>query len=131
MNEIPSPPLLGQKALVLGIANEHSIAYGFQPEASESRFTLWMITRPVPMWVLIAALVVYAVYIGILSWCAGQGDRAFLIFGLVGGSPLCFLWWHKASRRWETLFVFMTAGLFWGVIEFLALCTLMAYLKFG
>jgi enoyl-[acyl-carrier protein] reductase I len=28
MPEIPSPPLLGQKALVLGIANEHSIAYG-------------------------------------------------------------------------------------------------------
>jgi enoyl-[acyl-carrier protein] reductase I len=25
---IPSPPLLGRKALVLGIANEHSIAYG-------------------------------------------------------------------------------------------------------
>jgi enoyl-[acyl-carrier protein] reductase I len=25
---IPSPPLLGQKALVLGIANEHSIAFG-------------------------------------------------------------------------------------------------------
>lgn len=28
MSEIPSPPLLGKKALVLGIANEHSIAYG-------------------------------------------------------------------------------------------------------
>ena len=28
MPEIPSPPLKGQKALVLGIANEHSIAYG-------------------------------------------------------------------------------------------------------
>jgi enoyl-[acyl-carrier protein] reductase I len=28
MLTIPSPPLLGQKALVLGIANEHSIAYG-------------------------------------------------------------------------------------------------------
>ncbi len=28
MPEIPSPPLLGQKALVLGIANEHSIAFG-------------------------------------------------------------------------------------------------------
>lgn len=28
MSDIPSPPLLGQKALVLGIANEHSIAYG-------------------------------------------------------------------------------------------------------
>jgi enoyl-[acyl-carrier protein] reductase I len=28
MTAIPSPPLLGQKALVLGIANEHSIAYG-------------------------------------------------------------------------------------------------------
>jgi enoyl-[acyl-carrier protein] reductase I len=25
---IPSPPLLGQKALVLGIANEYSIAFG-------------------------------------------------------------------------------------------------------
>ncbi len=90
-----------------------------------------MITRPVPTVVLIAALVVYAVYIGILSWCAGQGDRAVLIFGLVGGSPLCFLWCHKAGRRWETLVIFMTTGLFWGVIEFVALCTLMAYLKFG
>ncbi len=28
MAAIPSPPLLGRKALVLGIANEHSIAYG-------------------------------------------------------------------------------------------------------
>jgi enoyl-[acyl-carrier protein] reductase I len=28
MSDIPSPPLLGQKALVLGIANEHSIAFG-------------------------------------------------------------------------------------------------------
>ena len=28
MPEILSPPLKGQKALVLGIANEHSIAYG-------------------------------------------------------------------------------------------------------
>jgi enoyl-[acyl-carrier protein] reductase I len=28
LSSIPSPPLLGQKALVLGIANEHSIAYG-------------------------------------------------------------------------------------------------------
>ena len=28
MPDIPSPPLLGQKALVLGIANEHSIAFG-------------------------------------------------------------------------------------------------------
>jgi enoyl-[acyl-carrier protein] reductase I len=28
MPGIPSPPLLGQKALVLGIANEHSIAFG-------------------------------------------------------------------------------------------------------
>jgi enoyl-[acyl-carrier protein] reductase I len=28
MSAIPSPPLLGQKALVIGIANEHSIAYG-------------------------------------------------------------------------------------------------------
>ena len=28
MPEIPLPPLKGQKALVLGIANEHSIAYG-------------------------------------------------------------------------------------------------------
>ncbi len=28
MSDIPSPPLLGKKALVLGIANEHSIAYG-------------------------------------------------------------------------------------------------------
>ena len=28
MTAIPSPPLLGKKALVLGIANEHSIAYG-------------------------------------------------------------------------------------------------------
>ena len=28
MSTIPSPPLLGQKALVLGIANEHSIAFG-------------------------------------------------------------------------------------------------------
>lgn len=28
MSEIPSPPLVGKKALVLGIANEHSIAYG-------------------------------------------------------------------------------------------------------
>jgi enoyl-[acyl-carrier protein] reductase I len=28
MAVIPSPPLLGQKALVLGIANEHSIAFG-------------------------------------------------------------------------------------------------------
>jgi enoyl-[acyl-carrier protein] reductase I len=28
MSTIPSPPLLGRKALVLGIANEHSIAYG-------------------------------------------------------------------------------------------------------
>src|SRR6516162_8532841 len=28
MPAIPSPPLRGQKALVLGIANEHSIAYG-------------------------------------------------------------------------------------------------------
>jgi enoyl-[acyl-carrier protein] reductase I len=26
--DIPSPPLLGQKALVLGIANEYSIAFG-------------------------------------------------------------------------------------------------------
>jgi enoyl-[acyl-carrier protein] reductase I len=28
MSAIPSPPLLGRKALVLGIANEHSIAFG-------------------------------------------------------------------------------------------------------
>jgi enoyl-[acyl-carrier protein] reductase I len=28
MAEVPSPPLLGQKALVLGIANEYSIAFG-------------------------------------------------------------------------------------------------------
>jgi enoyl-[acyl-carrier protein] reductase I len=28
MTEIPSPPLFGQKALIVGIANEHSIAYG-------------------------------------------------------------------------------------------------------
>src|SRR5512136_2585816 len=28
MPAIPSPPLLGQKALVLGIANEYSIAFG-------------------------------------------------------------------------------------------------------
>jgi enoyl-[acyl-carrier protein] reductase I len=28
MTAIPSPPLLGKKALVLGIANEHSIAFG-------------------------------------------------------------------------------------------------------
>jgi enoyl-[acyl-carrier protein] reductase I len=28
MQEIPSPPLLGKNALILGIANEHSIAYG-------------------------------------------------------------------------------------------------------
>jgi enoyl-[acyl-carrier protein] reductase I len=28
MDSIPSPPLLGKKALVLGIANEHSIAFG-------------------------------------------------------------------------------------------------------
>ncbi len=28
MSEIPLPPLKGQKAVVLGIANEHSIAYG-------------------------------------------------------------------------------------------------------
>ncbi len=28
MAQIPSPPLLGQKALVVGIANEYSIAYG-------------------------------------------------------------------------------------------------------
>ena len=28
MATIPSPPLVGQKALVLGIANEHSIAFG-------------------------------------------------------------------------------------------------------
>jgi enoyl-[acyl-carrier protein] reductase I len=28
VSAIPSPPLRGQKALVLGIANEHSIAYG-------------------------------------------------------------------------------------------------------
>ena len=28
MNQIPTPPLSGQKALVVGIANEHSIAYG-------------------------------------------------------------------------------------------------------
>jgi enoyl-[acyl-carrier protein] reductase I len=28
MPEIPIPPLLGQKAVILGIANEHSIAYG-------------------------------------------------------------------------------------------------------
>jgi enoyl-[acyl-carrier protein] reductase I len=28
MSDIPSPPLQGRKALVLGIANEHSIAYG-------------------------------------------------------------------------------------------------------
>jgi enoyl-[acyl-carrier protein] reductase I len=28
MTAIPSPPLLGRKALVLGIANEHSIAFG-------------------------------------------------------------------------------------------------------
>jgi enoyl-[acyl-carrier protein] reductase I len=28
MSAIPSPPLRGRKALVLGIANEHSIAYG-------------------------------------------------------------------------------------------------------
>jgi hypothetical protein len=105
---------------------EHS-----QPEAGKHQSVSWMFTRPVPMWVLIAALVVYAVYIGILSWCAGQGDRAVLIFGLLGGSPLWFLWCYKASRRWEKLFIFMTTGLFWGVIEFLALCTLMAYLKFG
>ena len=28
MPAVPSPPLAGKKALVLGIANEHSIAYG-------------------------------------------------------------------------------------------------------
>jgi enoyl-[acyl-carrier protein] reductase I len=28
MDQIPTPPLSGQKALVVGIANEHSIAYG-------------------------------------------------------------------------------------------------------
>src|SRR3974390_3458199 len=28
MPDVPSPPLAGKKALVLGIANEHSIAYG-------------------------------------------------------------------------------------------------------
>ena len=28
MTAISSPPLLGRKALVLGIANEHSIAFG-------------------------------------------------------------------------------------------------------
>src|SRR5512146_1633728 len=28
MSAIPSPPLAGQKALVMGIANEHSIAFG-------------------------------------------------------------------------------------------------------
>src|SRR3954469_14113629 len=28
MADIPSPPLKGLKALILGIANEHSIAYG-------------------------------------------------------------------------------------------------------
>ena len=28
MAAIPSPPLLGQKALVVGIANEHAIAFG-------------------------------------------------------------------------------------------------------
>jgi enoyl-[acyl-carrier protein] reductase I len=28
MRDVPSPPLAGQKARVLGIANEHSIAYG-------------------------------------------------------------------------------------------------------
>jgi enoyl-[acyl-carrier protein] reductase I len=28
MSDIPSPPLFGKKALVTGIANEHSIAYG-------------------------------------------------------------------------------------------------------
>jgi enoyl-[acyl-carrier protein] reductase I len=28
MQETPTPPLLGQKAVILGIANEHSIAYG-------------------------------------------------------------------------------------------------------
>jgi hypothetical protein len=28
MQEVASPPLLGKKALILGIANEHSIAYG-------------------------------------------------------------------------------------------------------
>ena len=28
MLQIPSPPLLGQKALILGIANEYSIAAG-------------------------------------------------------------------------------------------------------
>ncbi|CAN0628580.1 Enoyl-[acyl-carrier-protein] reductase [NADH] 2 [Burkholderia multivorans] len=28
MNEIPNPPLAGRKVLILGIANEHSIAYG-------------------------------------------------------------------------------------------------------
>ncbi|RIK67853.1 MAG: enoyl-[acyl-carrier-protein] reductase FabI [Planctomycetota bacterium] len=28
MADIPSPPLLGKKALVLGVANEHSIAFG-------------------------------------------------------------------------------------------------------
>lgn len=28
MFDVPSPPLVGMKALVLGIANEHSIAYG-------------------------------------------------------------------------------------------------------
>jgi enoyl-[acyl-carrier protein] reductase I len=28
VSTIPAPPLLGRKALVLGIANEHSIAFG-------------------------------------------------------------------------------------------------------
>ncbi|MCO6458606.1 MAG: enoyl-ACP reductase FabI [Pirellulaceae bacterium] len=28
MNENPTPPLLGQKAVILGVANEYSIAYG-------------------------------------------------------------------------------------------------------
>ena len=44
MSTIPSPPLLGQKALVLGIANEHSIAYGCAaPFASSARIWLSLI----------------------------------------------------------------------------------------
>lgn len=36
MAAIPSPPLLGQKALVLGIANEHSIAFGCTAPSASS-----------------------------------------------------------------------------------------------
>ena len=45
MLQIPSPPLLGQKALILGIANEYSIAAGCAALFARTRDTQQVTTR--------------------------------------------------------------------------------------